>query len=170
LRSRASRKGPNTFELANGIERHSLSARAQPSASPKRRPHLNSSRSSYGTLVCGARIVFTGFCHLHRLVNPFLDGAQSGFAVPTRALFCTRAATAKPRARTLATRMCLPLLIFMVDSQARPTHVVRTKVATAKPRASTLAPRRCMLLLIFLVPQRGFEPLTHALRMRCSTN
>jgi hypothetical protein len=22
----------------------------------------------------------------------------------------------------------------------------------------------------FLVPQRGFEPLTHALRMRCSTN
>jgi hypothetical protein len=24
--------------------------------------------------------------------------------------------------------------------------------------------------IIFLVPQRGFEPLTHALRMRCSTN
>jgi hypothetical protein len=23
---------------------------------------------------------------------------------------------------------------------------------------------------ILLVPQRGFEPLTHALRMRCSTN
>jgi Transposase len=23
---------------------------------------------------------------------------------------------------------------------------------------------------MFLVPQRGFEPLTHALRMRCSTN
>jgi hypothetical protein len=25
-------------------------------------------------------------------------------------------------------------------------------------------------LEVVLVPQRGFEPLTHALRMRCSTN
>jgi hypothetical protein len=55
-------------------------------STPKRRPHLNSSRSSNGTLICDARIGFIGFCHPRWLVDPFMDGAQRGFAVPTHAL------------------------------------------------------------------------------------
>jgi hypothetical protein len=47
---------------------------------------------------------------------------RGGNLAPTHAWFRTRAATAKPRARTLASRMCLPLLIFMVDSRSRPAH------------------------------------------------
>jgi hypothetical protein len=43
------------------------------------------------------------------------------------------------------------------------------KSADSERARWNLLARMCLILL-FLVPQRGFEPLTHALRMRCSTN
>ena len=94
----------------------------------------------------------------------------------THACAGTKAATAKPHARTLVSRMCLLLLISMMlqrgfaDSQSRPTHCAGTKVATAQPSYRNATVCMWLILRIFLVPQRGFEPLTHALRMRCSTN
>jgi hypothetical protein len=72
------------------------------------------------TLMCDARIGFIGFCHLRWLVDPFMDGAQRTFEhSQSRPTHCagTKVATAKRRARTLASRMCLILLTFMVPQR-----------------------------------------------------
>jgi hypothetical protein len=73
----------------------------------------------------------------------------------------------------LASRMCLPLLIFVVRKgirTARPTHCGVVQKWAQRDRAQESCAAYVLDFTIFLVPQRGFEPLTHALRMRCSTN
>jgi hypothetical protein len=72
--------------------------------------------------------------------------------------------------------MCLRLLVFIIHSEiptSDPRIAVCTKLGTVESCEEAGAAYEVSYVIDFadfLVPQRGFEPLTHALRMRCSTN
>src|ERR1700676_443532 len=86
-------------------------------SSPKRRPHLNSSKSSNGTLIYDARIGFIGVCYPVGWWTPSWMARKEDSQ--SRATHCagTKMATVKSRARTQASRMCMLLLIFLVRKE-----------------------------------------------------